>query len=218
MQQLLVTVLPMNLATALMSPLVFAFSLVALGSKSESLKKAVALLLGVAIVAIGMVLFGVAIGHISNTSSQPSLFSAIVNLIVGVLFLLYVIRVIVDKNYGIKNDLESPGRSLKSLFILGFVLEITNFGAMLLSFHAAQLVMTAHINVVTKLILWAVNIFFFTLPALLPILFYLAFRDIATRALHGLNQFISRHIRFIVIVVFCLFAIVFIKNGIEYFL
>ena len=218
MPQLLVTVLSMNLATVLMSPLVFAFSLVVLGSKSEGLKKALSLLSGVAIVAIGMVLLGIAIGHISNTSSQPSLFSAIVNLVVGILFLLFVIRVIIDKNYGLRSDLESQGISLKSLFILGFVLEITNFGAILLSFHAAQLIMTADINLVTKLVLWIVNVLLFSLPALLPILFYLTFREVATNTFSKLNQFISRHIRFIIIIVFGIFAILFIKNGIEYFL
>ncbi|OGN90526.1 MAG: hypothetical protein A2Z70_01820 [Chloroflexi bacterium RBG_13_48_17] len=218
MPQLLVTVLSMNLATVLMSPLVFAFSSVVLGSKNQSIKKALSMLLGVAVVATGMVLLGIAIGHISNTSSRPSLFSAVLNLAVGILFLLYVIKVIFDKNYGIKKDLVSQGGNLKTLFILGFVLEITNLGAMLLAFHAAQLVMIADINTVAKLVLWIVNVLLFSLPALLPILFYLAFRDIATNTFSKLNQFISRHIRFIIIIVFGLFAILFIENGIRYFL
>lgn len=217
MNELLITVLPMNLATIIMSPLVLAFSLIALGSTSRSLKKASFLFLGVVVVAIVMVLLGIGIGYIGSNSSQPSLYSAVINLIVGVFFLIYVIKVALDKNYGIKQDI-GEAVSLKGLFILGFVLEITNFGAMLLSFHAAQYVAAANINVAGKLVLWIVNVLCFSLPAWLPILFYIAFKTVAIRAFGKLNQFISKHIRLIVIIVFGIFAILFIKNGIAYFL
>lgn len=216
MQELLSYIIYLNFSTSLMSPVILALALIALGEKYNGLRKAFALLLGVVAVCLVPILLGVFAGSFASVSSEVSLGSAISNILIGLFFLAVAVKFLFDKNYKVKTDKGKTG--FLKWFLISVVLEITNFGALAISFNTAKQVSAMGLAVFEKIVLLLVNLVCFALPALLPILFYLLFRKTAEKVFPLLNRFFLKNLRWVIVIAFGLFGIVFLTAGIGFFL
>lgn len=215
MQELLSHIIYLNFSTSLMSPVVLALALIALGEKYNGLRKACALLLGVVAVCLIPILLGVFAGNYASVSSGPTLVSAVSNILIGLFFLVVVVKFLFDKNYKVKTDKGKTG--FLKWFLISVVLEVTNFGALAVSFNAAKQVSAMNLVVFEKAVLLFANLVCFALPALLPILFYLLFRKTSEKVFPLLNSFFLKNLRWVIIIAFGLFGVVFLIAGIGFF-
>ena len=206
MLELLLKILPLQLASTL-SPGILALSVTLLAKKEYVLKRLCALFLGSAVVAILISITGLKIGHDTvNIGGHGTI--AGVDLILALLFLYFGIMCLVKKDSDKKSRSIKKSRSghFVGWLIIGFVVSITNFDAVILSFTAAKEIGVAGIESIDKIILLTANVLFFTAPILIPGIFYLLFPKLAQRILEPLNDFLLRFGRFLVALIFLVFA------------
>jgi len=217
MQELLARLIPLDLTTIFLSPLVFALTLTVLGGKNYNIKRAGALLLGMICVCAGVVFLGILFGQKIQFSSQPKITSAIFDLLIGLFFLAASLKFYIDKNYQIKTH-DDKKADLTKWFGISVFLEITNFGALIICFNATSFVVSANISFIIKIVLHLLNIFCFSLSALLPLLFYVLFPCSSKKILPNFNSYFLKNIRIIVIIIFGLFGFLFLSKGITFFI
>jgi len=215
MASILIKILPLDLAATL-SPGVLALAIILLGSKNQPKAKALILLLGMLLVAIAITVFGFILGNNVTPGVEPTLTSAIIDAIFGLFFLFYGFKIILGPERMIKPREEKV--RFWRLFILGFLVSATNFDALFLSFAAAKEVGDAAVHFGAKSILLAVNIFFFTLPIMLPLIIYLLFPEFAGRVLANINRIVLKYSRYILFAMFMIFGIYFLSKSLGFFI
>lgn len=212
---LLIKILPLQLATTL-SPGIFALTLILFTKNKYAIGRVLALLLGSIFVAILLGFAGLKTGQSITAFSAHSRISVIIDFILAILFLYFGIRGLVKPEREKKESLgENPTRQLGKWFVIGFVISITNFDAVLLNFAAAKEIGTAGIILFDKIILLFVGVIFFVLPILIPFIFYLALPSLAQKILAPINTFLVKFGRYLVSAIFIIFAFYLIYKGLK---
>ena len=201
-----------------MSPGIFAVALLLLGSKENKLSRVLAFLFGTLVIGIGIALLGYNLGDSFQHNGQQNLASSIIDLALGVLFLLYGIKIFFSKERKIKLFGGEEKHQILKWIIIGLAVSATNFDALFLSFTAAKEVGAAKISDFQDLILIIVNILFFILPITLPLIVYFLFPHFAGNFLEKVNQFVFKYSRYIIFALFIIFGIYLFYHGLEYFL
>ena len=212
---LLLKIIPLDLAATL-SPGILALAIVLLGSKNYPKIKTLALFLGILVVGIIIAILGFTLGKNTTNNYQQTQLSAIVDLIVGIIFFILALNIIFSKERKrrIKDD-DNP--HIFKWLLIGIIIAATNLDALFLSFTADKEVGESNINDLMKTILLVINLFFFTLPITLPGFFYLLMPDLASRILTKINQFVLKYSRFVLAFIFIIFGILLLFKGIKFF-
>lgn len=218
MSNLFLTVLPLNLASTL-SPGILALAIILLGSKWHSKARTAALLTGTIIVGVIIIILGSALGQLVSAGLKPTATSAIFDTIIGIIFILFGIKTILIKEKKIKPSKADSGKQIFKWFIIGIVISATNFDAVFLSFTAAKEVSESLlVNNASKALLLFLNLFFFVLPSLLPLVLYIVFPKIAAPILNKINKYVLKYGQYIIFTIFIAFGLILIRQGIIFFL
>jgi threonine/homoserine/homoserine lactone efflux protein len=215
MYSILIKIIPLDFAATL-SPGILALAILLLGNKNKPFIKTLSLTLGILIVGILISVLGFYLGVALPTGVKENSLSAVVDILLGIFFIIFGIKVILEKEK--KRHLQSSDNAqILKWIIVGVLVSITNFDAVFFIFTAAKEVGGAAINNFTKIILLVVNNLFFILPVTFPVLFYLLFPRISQRVLEKLNSFLMRFGKYIVFALFMIFGIIFLVRGLKYF-
>ncbi len=217
MFEVLIKVIPLDFA-AILSPGILALAIVLLGSKFHPKLKTVSLFVGTLIVAVGIALLGFTLGQTIPAGMGKNSISAIVDLVLGIIFILFGVWMIISKQQAAKSSSKDQEAKIAKWFFVGFVISITNFDAVFFSFTAAREVSKADIGDMSKIIILVVNILFFSLPIWLPLILYLILPDFAERILAKINVFVLKYSKYILFILFLIFGLFFAFRGIEFFI
>ena len=215
MTSILIKIIPLDLASTL-SPGILALAIILLGSKNYPKARTLAMLCGTLLVAVILAILGFVIGNNVTPGTDPTVRSAIIDMVFGLVFVYYGIKIILSKERKIEPK-EGSGAQFFKWFAIGFIISATNFDAVLLNFAAAKEVGDAAINYFDKIILLIINSLFFALPIILPLVAYLIFPKFAGAMLEKLNRVVLKYSRYILFAMFFLFGLYFLIKGIGFF-
>ncbi|MFA6447608.1 MAG: GAP family protein [Patescibacteria group bacterium] len=217
MFDLLIRVIPLDIAVLIGAPGILALTLFLLGVKNHPKLKVLGFLIGSLIVGIAIALLGLYFGDLTPKGPHQTLASAIVDTAFGTLFAIYGIYVLFPKDRKLK-----PSKDTKSHFfrwiLLGLLISATNFDSVLFSLAATKEVSGSNLDLLTELILTFVNICFFIMPIGLPLLLYMLTPAFAERVLSKANRVVLKYSRYILALVFIVFAYMLLSRGLGYFL
>lgn len=206
----LAKVIPLDLV-ATISPVLFGLVIYLLSKKGRPRVSALAVLLGALLVGIGITIAGFYIGNIPATAPKHALITAIVDLILGVLFIIYGFKKLLV-NKPTKTEHKNRGGGLLKWFLAGVLISIVN-DSFFLIFASAKEVGSSGFGSWVKLIFLIINVFFFTLPITLPILIEIIIPKLADKILAKINRFLINCGDFIVFILFMVFGIYFAIKG-----
>lgn len=217
MTSILIKIIPLDLAATL-SPGILALSVILLGSKAHPKIRTFSLLVGTLVVAIVIAILGLTLSAATPESVKPTLISAVIDLVLGLVFVYFGIKQLASKDKNIKENDSDQGYQVFKWLIVGFLIAATNFDAVLLSLAAAKEVGDAAISSFQKWILLIINIGFFVLPTSLPFTLYLIFPRFAGKILGKLNDFLIKYSKYILFIMFLVFGLYFIYRSLKYFI
>ena len=213
----LIKIIPMSLGAAI-SPGILAVTLVILGGKRFSKRHTIALLFGLLVTGVITIFVGFNFGQALPEGMGENLTTSIINLILGIIFVILAIKILISKERKIKLKKEIKHENIK-LAILGFILSATNFDALFLSFAAAKEVGgSADLNDLEKSILLIFILFCVALPITLPLFIYIIVPNAAARVLGKMNRFVIKYSKYIMFGLFMIFGVILLYQGIIYFL
>lgn len=215
MDQVLLTIIPLDFAATL-SPGILALTLILLGTKKHALTKTFSLLFGNLITA--GIIISTAFFMVSATTSQkgPNTIASILDLLLGLFFIWYGIKVFRTKDGKLKLK-EQKSTNIFKWVVIGFIISITNFDAVLLSFTATREVAASSLGAGSKMLLSLVNALFFVLPIILPLCICILFPKIGTIFLTRLNKYVIKYSRYIICIMFLVFGVYFVIRAINHF-
>jgi hypothetical protein len=218
MIQTLLKILPLDIAATL-SPGIFALALILLGSTLKPKLRTFGLLLGTLIVGAIISLIGFSIGQAVHENSGSSLTAAIFDLFFAAVFGYFAVKSLISKDRPIKTSSQDEKRPFMKWVLIGMIISATNFDALFLCLNAAKEVSSASgIQLFSQIILIIVNLFFFALPIILPLLFYIILPATAARILSKANNLVMKYAHYIIFVLFILFAAFLLYRGLNYFI
>jgi len=218
MFQTIVSILPLDAASAL-SPVIFAITIFLLSSTYHRKIKILSFLAGALVVGIFTTLIGFYIGSRLSIHDKTNPVVALLDLTFGTVFLYFAIRSLLSKNRKMPTEKHRNKHTLLRWISIGILVNVTNFDAVMLNLTAAKIIGAAqHLSDPAKIVLFSLNMFFFTLPVTLPVFFQVAFPIKARLMLSGVKFFLLAYARYITAILFFIFGIVFINKGIQFFL
>ena len=221
MSSLLIKVLPLQFASILSSPVIFALTLFLFSRKKFAIGRVLAMLIGALIVAIFLAICGFGIGQNFNidTPHHHALGKAIIDFILALVMLYFGISGFFKKpnNKKEKKEKHDQSRRLGKWLIIGLIVSLSNFDVVILNFTAAKEIGTASIKYLDKIILLIIGVLFFIAPVLLPFIFYLTMPAVAEKILLPINTFLKKFGHYLVAVILIVFAIYLFYKGIKIF-
>jgi len=210
------SIIPLDIASTI-SPIILALTIFLLSNKHHQRSRLLAFLTGSILVGIVITTIGFNLGqHILTNKKDPEV-SAIVDLFLGSLFLFFSIKSFITKERKIKVDSNPENKKILKWFIIGLLVNATNFDALFLNLTASKEVGNADISMFAKIVLLFVNLLFFTLPVTFPIFLYSLFPLSANKVLDKVNFYLVRYGRYIVGILFLIFALIFLIRGATFF-
>ena len=214
----LTTILPLDFASTL-SPVIFALAIILLSTHPPQKVNLTAFFIGTLSVGIIATYFGFHIGQEINPDKGKGDLSAIIDIILGVVFLFFAFKSLVTKDKPFKQKKSAQSSKFLKWLSIGFIINATNFDALFLNLTAARIVGRAHtIPLALKYVLLCLNLIFLTLPITLPVVLYLLFPVTASKVLSKINEFLLKYSRYIIAVLFFILGFFFLKNGLVYFI
>ncbi len=216
MLQLLIKIIPLDLAATL-SPGILALAVYILSRPNYKNQRIWSFFLGSLLAGIGATVLGIFLGSLAHGNFAQTKISAIFDCFLGAIFLFLGFKILLTRDKTIIPKEQEKSQILKWL-IIGFLVSATNFDALFLNFAAAKEVSKSVIDEMEKIILYIINLFFFTLPITLPLFLYAVFPKYAQKILDKINDFLIKFGRQIVFVLFLIFALMFFWQGIKFFI
>ena len=207
--------LPLEIASAL-SPGILAFSLIILSGNIQPKLKCLIFFAGNLVIAVLIAVLGLTAGGSIISAKNPSLISSIVDLVIATLFFFYGIYTLLKVEKPTRINEESNSLYIK-LFLIGILISITNFDAVILYFTATKEIGISSLNSINKVIAVAIGGFFFLSPVAVPLIFYLIAPKFARKILEPVDRFTKKYARYIIGIIFVVFAIYFYIKGFKYF-
>jgi len=201
----IVSVLLLGLASAI-SPGLLAIALALLSSKTHQKTKTMAFLLGGILTALLLVFIGLNIDDISASFSEFFNPTGMGTTILGILMVLFGVYSLIQKNENVKTDISVKPDYLR-ITLIGFLLNITNFDAVLLNFAAIREIDNAKLSLIPKSILILIADLFFISPVLIPLLVYMFYPEKSKKLLEPLGDTMRKYGRYIVAAIFIGFGL-----------
>jgi len=214
--ELLATILPLAAASTI-APGVFGVALAILAGKYP-IQRTLAYLLGgiitVIVLAGGGYILASNVAEATVDAIEPA---ADVNTIMGILFIVFGIFALIQKEGDGARKLAASNKSvspnLLSWFLIGLAINITNFDSMLLNLAAVKIVFQSEVGLWSQFFSILVCGLFFILPILLPLVLYLLFPERAKGMLKPIKGLLSKYGRYLVAAIFFIFGIVLFLQG-----
>lgn len=210
---LLISVLPLAIGSCL-SPGIFALMIAILSNEKYAKKRAFAVLFGGILVAVFLSFIGyyTGTGQLVPNEGEPS---KKLNMGIGIFFILFAIYA-----YYLRNKKERSFKKMKSsspklgkFFLLGVLINITNFDAVTLYTVAIKETFTYAASNFYGLIIAVICSLFFLLPELLPLGTYLLYPKKTEKILAPFKKFLQKYGTWIMIALFAIFGAYFIIRG-----
>lgn len=215
MLQTFTQILPLEVGQ-IFSPGILALVLLLLGSQIHPRARTTSFFLGSLVVGVLLTYLGAHLGLKTPETHQTNI-SAIIDISLGAILIILGLVGFFSKEKQIKVKSNQTVGYLK-WFAAGFIISITNFDAVLMNFTAAKTIgADADTDEAGKIALLAINIFFFVLIIVVPILFYLFAPKTAHKLLAPLSNLALKYSRFIVAFILIAMAIYFLVKGIGFF-
>lgn len=210
METLTLQIMALGLGT-IISPGLFAGTILLLGSKIKPLAKSLAFLLGNILSLLILIAIGFFVGAFVNRGSSSARYFDIA---FGFLLLWFAYKAYSykpnDKSV-IKNENNSPRLFL--LFSIGFIGSITNFDAETLYLIAMNEIFESGAAVIKECLLVLYMSIMILLPILLPLIFYYIFPKSSKIGLGVINSFLKKYGRAMMVLLFILLGAWFLIKG-----
>jgi threonine/homoserine/homoserine lactone efflux protein len=211
MLEILVQIIPLSIASTL-SPGIVAIMVALLCGKNRPMLKALAFafggLLSVLVLTSGVV-------SVLNGANPPAILkSPEFAIVFGVVLVLFGIHSAFEKPYGEK-EIETKKRkfAIPLLIALGFLVNITNFDAVLLYLTELKMIYFAGLADNREIILTSFCAFMFLLPSTFPIIARLAFPASSQEILDHVRKLLKKYGNALMAGLFIIFGLVFIWKG-----
>jgi len=143
--------------------------------------------------------------------------SAIVDIIFGCVFLSFGFASLFFKARSAAAFAKFSVRSVWIWLPLGFILNFTNFDAIVLIITAAREIEKAGLDSFQRVLLLIINSIFYTLPVLFPLLVFLLLPHRAGRILGKVSSFMVSYSKYIALVLLTSFGLFFLIRGLSFF-
>jgi len=190
-----------------------------LGEKNHPRLRTLALMAGSLIVGLILAFLGFKLGTAAPVNEHQTLISAIIDLVFALIFIWLGLAALFPKKEksGSIFHQQNPKAQLWKWLGIGFIISATNFDAALLNFTAVKEIGSSEFNLAVKLILIIIGLLFFIAPILIPFVFNLLLPHKSKEILEPINNFIRKYSRYIVAIIFIVFAILLLYRGLKYF-
>lgn len=217
MTDLLIKILPLDLASTL-SPGILALTVFLLSKKEYRIGRTLALWIGSFAVAVALAIVGLKLGNSIQDPDNKRIIDNIVDLVLSALFFYFGIKslLVKDTDKSEKNVEKDESRDLWKWFLIGLVISVTNFDAVIFNLTAAKEIGQSDVTGTSKLLLLIMGGVFFTLPIILPLVLYLIMPKLAQKILDPLNAFLTKYGRYIVALIFIVFAVYLLIKGLKF--
>jgi threonine/homoserine/homoserine lactone efflux protein len=217
MTDLLVKIIPLDLASTL-SPGILALAVYLLSNKDYRIARTVSFWAGSLLVAIILAVIGLKLGSTIQDPNNKRIIDNIVDLILSAIFFYFGIKslLVKDKNRKENNVDKHHSRDLWKWFLIGLVISITNFDAVIFNLTAAKEIGQSVVGDTSKFLLLIMGMVFFTLPIILPLVLYLIMPKLAQKVLDPLNTFLTKYGQYIVAIIFIAFAVYLLIKGLQF--
>lgn len=217
MTDLLIKILPLDLASTL-SPGILALTVFLLSKKEYRIGRTLALWIGSFAVAVALAIVGLKLGNSIQDPDNKRIIDNIVDLVLSALFFYFGIKslLVKDTDKSEKNVEKSESRDLWKWFLIGLIISVTNFDAVIFNLTAAKEIGQSDVTGTSKLLLLIMGGVFFTLPIILPLVLYLIMPKLAQKILDPLNAFLTKYGRYIVALIFIVFAVYLLIKGLKF--
>ncbi len=213
---LLISVLPLAIGSCL-SPGIFALMIAVLSNEKYTKERAFALLFGGIVVAVFLGILGYLIGtgQIIPNEGDPS---KKLNIGIGIFFILFAVYTYYYRNKQEHADfkkIKSTSPKIGKFFLLGVLINITNFDAVTLYTVAVKEIFSYDPSMIYGLLITVICSLFFLLPEILPLGTYLLYPKKTEKILLPLKIFLQKYGAWIIIVLFLIFGAYFILRGLN---
>jgi len=212
----LLRIIPLDLA-AILSPLLLTLTIFLLGSKKWPRLKAFFFLIGALVIGLGASFLGDQFGQFLDVEGGNINRSAIVDIIFGCVFLSFGFASLFFKARSAAAFAKFSVRSVWIWLPLGFILNFTNFDAIVLIITAAREIEKAGLDSFQRVLLLIINSIFYTLPVLFPLLVFLLLPHRAGRILGKVSSFMVSYSKYIALVLLTSFGLFFLIRGLSFF-
>jgi hypothetical protein len=213
--ELLIKVIPLGIGSTI-SPVVFGIALTLLAGKHYPKQRTFAYLLGAVITVVILAVVGMLIGSgsVAGAALAPS---ASIDVLIGFLLIIFGIRALTAKPKGEKPGValghEKASPQLAKWFLIGFIVNITNFDAVVLNVTAVKEIFGSGAGPSYEIILTIICDLLFLLPVLLPIFVYLLMPNTARKILEPIRSAAEKYGKYILVLIFFIFGIYMLSKG-----
>ena len=193
----------------IMSPGLLAITIFLLSKKKNNMLGSSVFLAGNILTLIILICLGLFVGTTLH-SNQGGSFQKNIDLIIGIIFLLFGLKTIFSKGEKIKKE---HSLRLSLWFGLGFLFSITNLDADTLFLVAMREIVHSSAIIFEQIILIFYCSLMIVLPIILPMFIYHFFPDKSKRILEKINHPVQKYGRYFIILIFLLFGIWFLLKG-----
>ncbi|VVB67547.1 Sap, sulfolipid-1-addressing protein [Candidatus Norongarragalina meridionalis] len=204
MLELLLKVTALGIASTA-SPGILAVSLSILASRMESVRRLAALLAGGVLAVLLIALAGSqAWGGSLKFTDALIPYTDLLSMVLGTLFIAVGLYELVHRDA--ENKQRFAVKKLWRLFVIGFLINITNFDAVLLNLAAVRQIASAGLGFLLENAYIVYADMFYLAPSLLPLAVYVIAPERAERTLEPIGIAMRKYGRFIVAAVFLVFG------------
>lgn len=214
MLEIFSSIIPLDIAAILASPMMFAIAIFLLSQKYHSKAKLTAFFIPAFLISAFVTFAGYTVGHTVPGTKETNPTERIIDLIIGFLFLFLAFRAWVAKERKPRVDHNPKGKKILKWFIISLVLNITNIDALFLIAAAGREV--GNFPDISKLFQWLLlllNTLFYTLPITFPVIITTFFPSLAKHVLSAMTLFLKTYSRYIITGMFLLLGLVFLNKG-----
>ena len=212
MFDLLVKVIPLAIGSTL-SPVVFGIALTLLGGKHYPKQRTLAYLLGAVLTVVILAFVGMLIGTGAVAGSQLAP-SPSIDILIGFLLIIFGLKTLFSKEKE-KSDIalghEKTSSQLAKWLFIGFVVNITNFDAVMLNITAIKEIFESGAGY--EILLTVICDVLFLLPILLPLFVYLLMPSTAKKILEPVGSAAEKYGKYILAAIFLIFGIYMLSKG-----
>lgn len=213
MLHVLASIIPLGIGSILASPIIFVVAIVLLSQTYYPKVKLFAFFLPALIVSVVATYAGYTLGHTLMRHPDTINISSSMDILIACVFFLltFVSWFMKERKPSINKN--AQGKSIIKWFLVGTVMNATNFNALVLVMAAGKIVGSSDLPQLVQWLLLLVNIFFYTLTVSFPFFLMLLFPKHARAILKGISLFLKRYSKVIVAVLFFVFGVIFLNRA-----
>lgn len=211
----IIKILTLQIAS-IISPIILSVTLLILSNKKNAILNTLTFFLGSILVAIIITLLGFVAGRYIAAPNIHTSFGKFIDLILSLIFLFFAIKLLFSKNQNNDNTKKAIGST--NFLKIGFMLNIVNISSIATLFAASKEIPLANLDLLTIVFLIILGLICFTAPIIVPLVIYLIFPKTAQNILAPINKFFNQYSKYIISILFFVFAIYFISEFINFHL